>query len=93
MCIERTFPWSTFSRDHKFTTQNSPVSYYILFQVVDDGGKECKSGDRGELWVKGPQVMKGYYNNPSATARTIDSDGWLHTGSFQNVQRFIINMP
>jgi acyl-CoA synthetase (AMP-forming)/AMP-acid ligase II len=50
-------------------------------RVVDvQTGQDSAPGETGEFWVRGPQVMKGYLNNPEATAATIDQDGWLHTG-------------
>ncbi len=50
-------------------------------RIVDPGtGEDQPVGKRGELWVRGPQVMIGYLNNAEATAATIDADGWLHTG-------------
>lgn len=47
--------------------------------IRDEEGIECGIGEPGELWVKGPQVMKGYWNKPKETAETL-KNGWLRTG-------------
>lgn len=48
--------------------------------VKDDNGVTLPAGDVGELCIRGPQVMKGYWQRPEETAKAIDADGWLHTG-------------
>ncbi|MBH3419381.1 long-chain-fatty-acid--CoA ligase [Pseudomonas putida] len=50
------------------------------FKVIDDDGNELPLGERGELCIKGPQVMKGYWQQPEATAQALDADGWFKTG-------------
>lgn len=47
---------------------------------IRDEDRELPRGQPGELWVRGPQVMQGYWNRPEETARTLTPDGWLRTG-------------
>jgi len=55
-------------------------------QIIDPATGESLGIDAdGEVWVRGPQVMKGYLNNPEATSSTVDDDGWLHTGDIGHV--------
>jgi acyl-CoA synthetase (AMP-forming)/AMP-acid ligase II len=58
----------------------------IEARVVDpESGADRGSEGTGELWVRGPQLMRGYRNQPEATADTIDADGWLHTGDIGRI--------
>jgi long-chain acyl-CoA synthetase len=49
-------------------------------KIVDETGQEVPVGGIGELWVRGPQVMRGYWNNPEETSKVVMPDGWLATG-------------
>ena len=53
-------------------------------KFLDDDGHEVAIGEPGEMWVKGPQVMKGYWNRPDSTAEAI-VDGWLATGDIAEI--------
>ena len=56
-------------------------------RIVDVATEEdVPTGEAGELCIRGPQVMKGYLNNPHATANAIDADGWLHTGDVARLE-------
>jgi fatty-acyl-CoA synthase len=53
--------------------------FHIDMKIVRDDGAECGDGEEGELLIRGPHVIAGYWRNPAATAEAI-RDGWLHTG-------------
>jgi len=65
-------------------------------KIVDlETGEALGPGQRGEVCVRGPQVMRGYLNRPDATAHTIDNEGWLHTGDIgyadENAHFYIVD--
>jgi acyl-CoA synthetase (AMP-forming)/AMP-acid ligase II len=58
----------------------------VQARVVDpQTGQDVPVGERGELWCRGPNIMRGYLNNPEATAATLDANGFLHTGDLVTV--------
>jgi long-chain acyl-CoA synthetase len=63
----------------KFGSIGKPSIKCLTVKVFDDEGRELPPGQQGEIVVKGPAVMKGYWNLPEETAASI-KDGWLHTG-------------
>ena len=54
--------------------------------VRDPQGQELPPGEPGELWVRGPQVMAGYWQRPEETAKCLNDDGWLNTGDIALVE-------
>jgi long-chain acyl-CoA synthetase len=49
-------------------------------RLVDEDGEDAVEGDSGEIWVRGPNVFAGYWEDTAATANALDPEGWLHTG-------------
>jgi acyl-CoA synthetase (AMP-forming)/AMP-acid ligase II len=57
-------------------------------RLVDPAtGEDAPTGEVAELWIRGPQVMKGYFGRPEDTAAMMDADGWLHTGDLARVDQ------
>jgi len=57
----------------------------IEVRCVGYDGRDMPVGEAGELWVRGHAVMRGYLDDPQATAEAIDSEGWLHTGDIGTI--------
>ncbi|WP_297096005.1 long-chain fatty acid--CoA ligase [uncultured Draconibacterium sp.] len=69
---------SNVPHDVVFGSSGKPVKNMEI-KILDDDGNEMPTGQKGEIVIKGDNVMLGYWNNPTATADTI-KNGWLHTG-------------
>lgn len=54
-------------------------NFFIQTRIVDESGQDCQPGQRGELLIRGPVVTPGYWNNPTATRKSLQ-DNWFHTG-------------
>jgi fatty-acyl-CoA synthase len=68
----------------KLGTVGLPI-HHVEAKVVRPDGSTCDPDEPGELLLRGPIVCGGYYRNPEATAKSIDADGWFHTGDVLSV--------
>jgi fatty-acyl-CoA synthase len=64
----------------KVSTVGKELPYVEVKIVNPETGIECEPDQQGEVCCRGYNIMKGYYNNPTATSEVIDADGWLHSG-------------
>ncbi len=75
-------PWA-----HKSGSVGKVIPH-VMLKTVDDNGNDLPvggDGDGEELYIKGPNVMKGYYNKPEVTAEVITPDGWFKTGDIARI--------
>ena len=68
------------SFEERCTTVGKEYPFTEVKIFDPETGEECPPGVQGEMCCRGYLIMKGYYNNPQATAEVIDKDGWLHSG-------------
>jgi long-chain acyl-CoA synthetase len=68
------------SRQHLLRSAGRPLPWVEMRIVDPGGGFECGVGEVGEVWLRAPNVMAGYYNRPAETAAALTPDGWLRTG-------------
>ncbi len=66
--------------NYKLGSLGMPVPNTEVTLVDPESRKPVKQGESGEIWIRGPQIMKGYLGRPDATAESIDAEGWYHTG-------------
>ena len=81
--LTETAPFASFlstewSMDKIGSAGQAPM--YTNLKIVGDNNQTLAANERGEICVKGPNIMKGYWNNPAASEEAIDGEGWFHTG-------------
>lgn len=85
--LSETSPVASFGRvdmERKPGTIGTPITN-VEMRIVDEEGNVLGTGDIGELQIKGPNVMKGYWEMPEATSKAIDSEGWFASGDMATV--------
>ena len=85
--LSETSPVASFGRvdmERKPGTIGTPIKD-VEMRIVDEDGKVLGIGDIGELQIKGPNVMKGYWEMPEATEKAIDAEGWFSSGDMATV--------
>ncbi|GAB4175623.1 MAG: AMP-dependent synthetase/ligase [Calditrichia bacterium] len=70
---------SNYPEAHKIGSSGRPIPG-VEVKIMDEEGNEVPEGEKGEIWVRGENVMKGYWKNQEETRATLVEDGWLRTG-------------
>jgi len=78
--ISFNLPWS-----NKIGTVGKPIPHVEIRIVDPETQKDVPAGGTGEIWAKGPNIMKGYQNKPEETAKALTTDGWLRTGDMGEI--------
>jgi len=65
---------------HRVLRSTGHIIHGMEHRIVGEGGRACGPGESGRLYVRGPNIMQGYYKDAALTAEVVDADGWLDTG-------------
>jgi long-chain acyl-CoA synthetase len=84
--LSETSPVASFNRfdNSRVGSIGTPIAG-VEFRIVDEDGNDVPAGEPGEIWIRGHNIMKGYWNRPDATAEAIDADGWFRSGDIGKV--------
>ena len=85
--LSETSPVASFNhpdRERKVGSIGTPIEG-VEMKVMDDDGQEVPQGEPGEIWIRGHNVMKGYWNRDDATKESITEDGWFKTGDMATI--------